>query len=303
VPMDDDTVFRGLDPGLDNLATVVTLTLLWGEEEDEDAQMTDGSGGGKMPEIGDDREAVVKISAAEWHDKAYHNGAREGRERRLDNAEKRGTDIRGLQASIPSGKTSCAEKFLEHARVAVERFPVLYSHYKKERAARWETYQKEQKAMHELCMRVKGEDARQLPKEKVVVAFGDARFPSTMRGVRAVPVKRFRKQLPRYVTVVPVSEMRTSRVCSKGCGWDDEPTTREEWKKRKKEYDLINMRSERRACGCPGAGVHAIVICPHCNMTWHRDVNAARNIAYMFWWQRTHAGEMPPRFRRSGGDG
>jgi len=31
-------------------------------------------------------------------------------------------------------------------------------------------------------------------------------------------------------------------------------------------------------------------------MIWQRDVNAARNIAYMFWWLRTHAGKKPPRF-------
>jgi hypothetical protein len=92
-------------------------------------------------------------------------------------------------------------------------------------------------------------------------------------------------------------------VCSKGCGWGDDPTTRSEWEKRKGDYDLIQMRCERSACGCAGAGVRAILICPKCRMIWHRDVNAARNIAWMFWWQRAHAGKKPLRFRRNWDDG
>jgi hypothetical protein len=78
-----------------------------------------------------------------------------------------------LQASIPSGKTSSAGEFLKHARVAVKLFEVLYKHYKQERVARWKTYQKEQKAQHELSMRVKGDP--RLRREDVVVAFGSRR--------------------------------------------------------------------------------------------------------------------------------
>ena len=35
----------------------------------------------------------------------------------------------------------------------------------------------------------------------------------------------------------------------------------------------------------------------------NRDVNAARNIAFVFWWLRTHGGKRPPGFRRSVVDG
>src|SRR4051812_47412357 len=71
--------------------------------------------------------------------------------------------------------------------------------------------------MHKLCMRVKGDP--KLKKEDVVVAFGAAMFRSSMRGRRAVPVRRFIKHLRQYVTVVLTSEMYTSRVCSNECGW------------------------------------------------------------------------------------
>lgn len=288
VPMNDSTVFLAADPGLGWIATLVALVLQWGEGG---ATMADAS---EMPRFGDDRGRVLRMSGAEWHDKAYHNAARRQCEKLLDAAEKRGINIRALQASIPSGKTSRAEVFLKHARAAMERFGVLYKHYKQERAIRWRTYRSEQKALHELCMRVQG--GRR--KEDVVVAFGAAQFPSTMRGVCSVPVKRFRRYLERYVTLVLTSEWRTSRVCSKGCGWHVDPATREQWDKMKEESDLTHMHHERRACGCAGDRVHATLICPKCRVIWNRDVNAARNIAYMFWWQRVHAGAKPPRFCR-----
>ena len=47
------------------------------------------------------------------------------------------------------------------------------------------------------------------------MAVGAAQFGSTMRGRRAVPLKRFFKWLARYVLIVWVDEYRTSRVCSK----------------------------------------------------------------------------------------
>ena len=35
----------------------------------------------------------------------------------------------------------------------------------------------------------------------------------------------------------------------------------------------------------------------------NRDANAARNIAFVFWWLRTHGGVRPPGFRRTVVDG
>ena len=153
--------------------------------------------------------------------------------------------------------------------------------------------------MHELCMCVKGDP--RLKKEDVIVAFGSARFSSSsLRGLGPVPLLRFRKHLERYATVVLTSEMRTSRVCSNGCGWDGhpEPASDEEGWARKKEYDLVPMRGQRRRCGHPGPNLHAVLVCPTCKMVWNRDVNAARNIGYMFLWQCTHNDEPPARFCR-----
>jgi hypothetical protein len=121
-------------------------------------------------------------------------------------------------------------------------------------------------------------------------------------------VQRFRKELERYVTVVPTNEMRTSRVCSHGCGWEEEEEeaweqpvramSEEEQEERKRKFDLIPVRGERSVSGRAGPCLHAVRYCKGCRTIWNRDVNAARNIAYSFWWQRGHAGELPPRFRR-----
>jgi len=94
-------------------------------------------------------------------------------------------------------------------------------------------------------MRVKGEDARHLKREDVVVAYGEAKFLSALRGRPSVPVKRFRKHLKHYVTVVPTSERLTSQVCSKGCGSEGEKE-KEEGKKEKGDK-LVAMRGGQHA--------------------------------------------------------
>jgi hypothetical protein len=223
---------------------------------------------------------------------AGHNDARQLHEWLLDQAKEKGkVDIRAIENSIPSGKTSRADVFLEHARAAVKHFPTLYKHYKKERFARWATYQKEQRALHTLCMRVKGDP--KLKKENVIVAYGSATFTSTMRGKRSVPVKRFLQHLRRYVTVVMTSEMRTSRVCSKGCGHEAGDPAGATGEEGQSSYDLIPVRSERRASGEAGPCIFAVRYCKGCKRMWNRDVNAARNIARMFFHKWIHGGGLP----------
>ena len=72
--------------------------------------------------------------------------------------------------------------------------------------------------------------------------------------------------------------------------------------------DLCPVRGEYNVeMGCKGPALYAVKQCENCRTVWNRDVNAARNIALVFWWLRTHGGVRPPGFRRSvvdgGGDG
>ena len=64
-------------------------------------------------------------------------------------------------------------------------------------------------------MRVKG--SKKLEGEQVVVAYGAGKFQSSVKGKRGAPVKKLMKKLRQYVTVVPVDEFRTSKVCSNRC--------------------------------------------------------------------------------------
>ncbi|KAK9360313.1 hypothetical protein V1504DRAFT_153922 [Lipomyces starkeyi] len=136
-------------------------------------------------------------------------------------------------------------------------------------------------------MRIKGN--KPAKKEVDVVACGAGQFGSTMNGKRATPVKTLRKHLRRYVTVVPVDENRTSRVCSKhneehrertGLGEEEDEGggTRST-----AEADLIHIHAQRNANGDKGPSLHPVLFCNKCHTVWNRDVNAARNIAWIFW--------------------
>jgi len=288
------------------------------------------AGSGIIPKLREEGP-VFSISAAWWHDKSYHNGAQQHREKLICEADEHDLDVRELESAIPSGKTISVDKFLEHIKVAVEYFPRLYEHYKQERPIRWKTYRKEQKAMYELCMLVKGDPS--LEKKHVVVAYGAGQFSSTMRGLRPMPVKRFLEELKRYVTVVLTDENHTSQKCSK-CSWGQEAPKKaadaskkskkaadagkkgkkRKWRGKKKEEKknrekkkaedakkgkedkkvLIPVHGERSANGSKGPPLHAVRYCVDCNTIWHRDVNAARNIARMFWWLRCCPDSLPP---------
>jgi hypothetical protein len=171
-----------------------------------------------MPEFHEDRKKAFAVSTAEWHHLAYHNSAKQV-QRQLEKKElaASGFDVRAVEAKMPTAKTCCANRYCDRIREMARHFEKLYAHYQQMRPARWRTYWCEQRALHTLCMRVKGEENRKAKKSDVVVAFGAARFGSSMRGCRAAPVRKILRYLRRYVTIVMVDEHRTSLMCSHGC--------------------------------------------------------------------------------------
>ena len=172
------------------------------------------------------------------------------------------------------------------------------------RWSRFKVYQKEKKALHKLCMRIKGNP--KLAEKDVVIAFGNGCSGSLLPGSQPTPTKKVRRKLERYAMVVEVSEMRTSCVCSHGCGWDEEagePADAADEKKRKKSYDLKKVRGQKDASGRKGRKLHAILFCHKCRTMWNRDVNAARNIAMMFLYMRMNGEKWPPWFCPRRGSG
>ena len=174
-----------------------------------------------MPDFGDDHDKMFSISAAEWHDRSHHT-ARDKLRRRLEReALASGFDVCAVQTSLPTAKTCRVDRYCDRIREAVKHFDKLYEHYQKMRPARWKTYKCEQQALHKLCLRIKG--SRRAKRSDIVVAFGAASFVAAKKGGRAFPVKKFRKYLARYVTLVLVDEFRTSRVCSHLCALEGAP--------------------------------------------------------------------------------
>ncbi|KAK9387002.1 hypothetical protein V1515DRAFT_94729 [Lipomyces mesembrius] len=250
-----------------------------------------------MPSFGDDHGRDFSISSASWHDASYHNSARQVSLKLKREALDGGVDVASVATTIPTSKTAQVAQYLDHARVSLAAFPVLFEHYKDERPLRWKTYCREQKALHSICLRVKGN--KRAKKEDVVVAYGDGRFGSTMSGKRAAPVKKLGRHLRRYATVVPVDEFRTSRVCSRHNGEHRERTglgeEEDEGGGARAPLELVHIRAQRDANGAAGASHHSLY-CHKCHTVWNRDVNAARNIGWIFWWMRVHGGGRPPRF-------
>ncbi|KAK9315007.1 hypothetical protein V1524DRAFT_476985 [Lipomyces starkeyi] len=151
-------------------------------------------------------------------------------------------------------------------------------------------------------MRIKGN--KPAKKEDDVVAYGAGQFGSMMNGKRAAPVKTLREHLRRYVTVVQVDENRTSRVCSKHNEEHRERTGLGEEEDEgggtssTAEADQIISTHKRKANGDKGPSLHPVLFCNKCHTVWNRDMDAARNIAWIFWWMRVHNGRRPPGFRR-----
>ena len=65
------------------------------------------------------------------------------------------------------------------------------------------------------------------------------------------------------------------------------------------EYrDVRAMKAPKDKAGREGPSLHAVRYCEKCLTTWNRDVNAARNIAIVFWYQRFYGGKRPLGYRR-----
>ena len=172
--------------------------------------------------LADDRAKQIAVSSVMWHDLAFHNAATKIRHRRLREELARGVNVREIETGLPTGKTCQVDRYGDRIREVAQCFRQLFRFYMRMRRVRWRTYQREQRALHQICLHIKGDCHAK--RSDVVVAFGAASFGSAMRGVRGAPVKKFRKYLARYVTLVLVDEFRTSRMCSNLCALEEAPS-------------------------------------------------------------------------------
>lgn len=118
-----------------------------------------------------------------------------------------------------------------------------------------------------------------------IIAFGNGCW-GNIRGKLSAPTKRLRQHLLQTsklrtanISVVMIDEYNTSKICSK-C---------RHRMKNVEERPSFHGHKER---------IHAVVKCDYCSTVWNRDVNAARNMRYLFIYMAMHGNERPEAFRR-----
>ena len=122
--------------------------------------------------------------------------------------------------ATPSPKTSRSVNMVEH--LAHLLGSPLYAkvldihHHRREKLLRWKVNIHKKKTLDAACKAIIGDT----PKDKLVVAFGDASWTTNLRGSRPGPRRKWVSERLRRVhgvRVVDVNEYNTSQVCS-GCG-------------------------------------------------------------------------------------
>ncbi|KAK9311244.1 hypothetical protein V1524DRAFT_419167 [Lipomyces starkeyi] len=140
-------------------------------------------------------------------------------------------------------------------------------------------------------MRIKGN--KPANKEDVVVAYGAGQFGSTMNGKRAATVKKLRKHLRRRRVSNDSSLLQTQRGAEREEGLGEEEDEGG-GARSPAEADLIHIHGQRNANGDKGQSLYPVLFCNRCHTVWNRGVNAAQNIAWIFWWMRGHSERRPP---------
>ncbi|KAJ2809337.1 hypothetical protein H4S07_003226 [Coemansia furcata] len=142
----------------------------------------------------------------------------------------------------------------------------------RKRIRHWETYKRQQRVIVEVCRCL----TQGLNKTKTIIFVGDATFNTSSRGYIPGPnMSAFIEHLCRTGwTVITVWEFNTSQVCSYCCRQfhDDEMP-----------YKMCDVGSAANGhvYHYKPRNNHFVRHCTNCGEIWNRDINAARNIAYL----------------------
>ncbi|KAJ2881291.1 hypothetical protein H4R27_004183 [Coemansia aciculifera] len=141
------------------------------------------------------------------------------------------------------------------------------------REVRWKAYEQKASTIAEYCRRITVGRKR----EETTISIGDAKIKN-MRGCMPCPrVKKLVDQLRRTGwRAIMAKETNTSQVCS-SC-----MMRLPEGQAPVKLCDVGGNRDKHRFKAKPG-NKHFVRRCTVCLKMWNRDINAARNIAYLGW--------------------
>lgn len=181
------------------------------------------------------------------------------------NLRKDEPDYDDILKRIPSFKTVDLERFQENIKLVLRDSDYLFGFHFDQNFRKWrfKRYVNTQKMLHKVCTRLTENDHE--TKKKVLIGFGDWSQQDGLKGLKKAPVKKLRRELRKYATVVKIDEYLTSQTCS-ACG--SKAKKIKEWKVDKR--DGVMKKSE----------CHQVVRCTNelCTECWQRDVNASRNI-------------------------
>jgi hypothetical protein len=124
---------------------------------------------------------------------------------------------------------------------------------------------------------------------RTIIAFGDGTFNTNMPGHLPSSCKKILKQLrhierrvgPEVLIICMIGERHTSSMCS-----STHPHCRARF-----ERPFHSDNSPK-----PVNFLHRVRICETCGTRWHRDVNSARLIRYLFTYMQAHGDERPAAF-------
>ncbi|KAI3658844.1 hypothetical protein MP638_006559, partial [Amoeboaphelidium occidentale] len=135
-----------------------------------------------------------------------------------------------------------------------------------------------------------------------IVAYGASKFNCLSKGHAPTPNKHRVVELRKRCRTRLVSEYRTSQVCA-NCNSQLEAVyikyqTKDHKKKKKSKQKL---RKKKLCWGLKKCINHSAEGIPYnfrCLTLWNRDLNAARNIRFMFLYRNANKNEMPDEFRK-----
>ncbi|KAI9096514.1 hypothetical protein DFS34DRAFT_144564 [Phlyctochytrium arcticum] len=219
-----------------------------------------------------------------------------------------------VTSGITTPKTVILNVYLRHLHTTFHHEKFLATYHSKEHRWNFLKYRQAQKALCEVVRRVKGDDLKR-DKSRFVVAFDNGQFGKSggRKGSRGAPIEKFKKHLRKYVTLVVMDEHHTSLACS-GCWvqdcWEDDGTTPTHDEDDQlgleplEEEDDIQPRTRNNGmstqCMFPKGAVNRLprsmpyAIATKCLTTWNRDTNAARNISFLFWYERRYGSDHSP---------
>jgi hypothetical protein len=202
--------------------------------------------------------------------------------------KKRTQKLHGTLALQPSvdilatatSKTTSLETHLLHVKARLQTAPAFMRLMGIKRTSRWkfETYQKEQRAVEKLSKAILGG----MSPKNTLVAWGNGGFGPTSKGHDSAPNKKLRKLLSQFMPIVMNTEYKTSKL---SCCCHVEVT--------KLVTESYNKRATVLRCDAQECGKLAV-----CGKLLGRDENAAHNILYIFQEQyKDDAAAVPIKFR------